>query len=262
MSRQVIPHRELTRQLLGLGVKPSGVLLVHTSFSRVAPIEGGPHGLIAALRNVVGPEGTLVMPSMSDDDDHPFNREKTACLGMGVVADSFWRLPGVLRSNSPHAFAAVGPKAADITAEHPLHVAHGLNSPVGRVYEVDGQILLLGVGHDADTTIHLAETMAAVRYRRSKYLTVLTGGQPARYDYDEIDHCCQNFNLLDQWLEAAQRQRRGIVGHAEARLTRSRDIVEIALDRLRENETAFLHPPGVDDECDEARASLAIHPAR
>jgi aminoglycoside N3'-acetyltransferase len=198
------------------------------------------------------------MPSMTDDDDHPFDPRKTACLGMGVVAETFWRLPGVLRSNSPHAFAAVGPKAAYITAEHPLDVPHGLNSPVGRVYELDGQILLLGVGHDADTTIHLAETMAPVRYRRPKYLTVLSGGRPVRYDYSEIDHCCQKFNLMDHWLEAAQRQRRGTVGHGEARLSRSRDIVQIALDRLRENETVFLHPPGVDVECDEARASLAV----
>jgi len=50
-------------------------------------------------------------------------------------------------------------------------------------------------------------------------------------------------------------------GHAEARLTRSRDIVEVALGRLRENETIFLHAVGVDIECDEVRASLAGRPA-
>lgn len=62
---------------------------------------------------------------------------------------------------------------------------------------------------------------------------------------------------MDQWLEAERRQLRGIVGHAEARLARSRDVVGVALARLRENETVFLHPAGVDIECDEARASLA-----
>jgi aminoglycoside 3-N-acetyltransferase len=74
-------------------------------------------------------------------------------MGMGVVADTFWRLPNVLRSDSPHAFAAQGPAAALITAPHPVGVPHGLDSPVGRVYELDGQVLLLGVGHDANTTI-------------------------------------------------------------------------------------------------------------
>ena len=259
MSRQSISRHELTEQLLRLGVEPGGVLLVHTSFSRVAPVEGGPEGLIAALQAALGPNGTLVMPSMSDDDDHPFDPRTTPCLGMGVVADRFWRLPGVLRSESPHAFAAIGPKAAEITADHPLDVPHGLNSPVGRVYELDGQVLLLGVGHDADTTVHLAEALAGVRYRRPKSLTILRAGQPTRYDYSEIDHCCENFTLVDGWLEAEHRQRRGVVGHAEARLARSRDIVEVATLRLREDETVFLHPPGIDLECDEARASLALY---
>ena len=44
-------------------------------------------------------------------------------------------------------------------------------------------------------------------------------------------------------------------------LARSRDVVGTALGRLQENETAFLHPFGVDTECDEARASLAAHAA-
>ena len=73
---------------------------------------------------------------------------------MGIVAQTFWQLPGVLRSDSPHAFAAAGPQAARITAPHPVDVPHGLDSPVGRVYELDGQVLLLGVDHTANTTIH------------------------------------------------------------------------------------------------------------
>jgi aminoglycoside 3-N-acetyltransferase len=259
--RQSISRSELTEQLLAIGVKRGGVLLVHTAFSKVTPVQDGPRGLIAALQAAVGPMGTLAMPSMSDDDDHPFDPGKTACHGMGVVADTFWRLPGAIRSDSPHAFAAIGTRAPEITAFHPADVPHGLDSPVGRIYELDGQVLLLGVGHDADTTIHLAENIAGVRYRLPKYLTVLRDGRPTRYDYSEIDHCCQKFNLMDQWLEVERRQRRGIIGWAETRLARSSDIVEVALARLRENETVFLHPVGVDIECDEARASIAGRPA-
>ncbi len=255
--RRTIPCSELTEQLLALGAQRGGVLLAHTSFSKVSPVEGGPRGLIDALRAALGPKGTLAMPGMSDDDYHPFDPKTTPCSGMGVVADTFWRLPGVLRSDSPHAFAAIGPRAAEITATHPVDVPHGLDSPVGRIYELDGQALLLGAGHDSNTTIHLAENMAGVRYRIPKYATILRGGEPARYDYLEIDHCCQNFDLIDQWLEAEGRQRRGVVGHAESRLARSRDIVEATLSRLRENETLFLHPAGVDVECDEARSSLS-----
>lgn len=252
------PSRDgFTKQLLSLGVRAGDVLVVHTAFSKLGTVAGGPEALIGALRNALGPDGTLVMPSMSDDDEVPFDPQATPCIGMGIVAETFWRMPGVSRSDSPHAFAAIGPKAAQITAAHPLDVPHGLDSPVGRVYELDGQVLLLGVGHDADTTVHLAENIAGMRYLRPKHLTVLRDGLPARYEYEELDHCCENFAKLDEWLEAKGRQQRGFVGGAQARLVRSRDVVEAALVRLRRDETLFLHPPGMCGECDEARAALA-----
>ncbi len=260
MQHQIISQEQLTHQLLNLGVMPGGVLLVHCAFSRVKPVQDGPVGLITALLAALGPEGTLVMPSMSDDDDHPFDPEQTPCAGMGVVADTFWRRPGVLRSDSPHAFAARGPQASQITAPHPVDVPHGLDSPAGRVYELDGQVLLLGVGHDANTTIHLAESLAGVRYRRPKYVHLLKAGQVTRFDYAEIDHCCENFKRVDGWLEAEKLQHRGRVGYAEARLIRSRDIVKVVTQQIQNNETVFLHPPGVDDDCDEARASLSSLP--
>lgn len=205
---------ELLRQLGALGVQPGGVLLVHAALSKVNPVEGGPYGLIEALLGAIGAEGTLVMPSMADDDDIPFDRCRTPCRAVGVIADRFWRMPGVLRSDSPHAFAANGPYAPQITLPHPVDVPHGLNSPPGRVYELGGQVLLLGVEHDADTTVHVAEHLAGVRYRLPKHATVMENGRPRRYEYGETDHCCERFGLLDEWL--GQRQRRGIVGRAEA----------------------------------------------
>lgn len=248
----------LVDELLNLGVTPGGVLLLHTSFSNVKPVEGGPEGLIRSLRTVLGTEGTLVMPSMSYDDDHPFEKHTSPCPEMGVVADTFWRLPGVMRSNNNHAFAAAGPLAEPILAPHPIDVPHGLDSPVGRVYELDGQVLLLGVGHDSNTMIHLAENLAGVRYRRDKYLTLLSEERPIRFDYREIDHCCQNFALVDGWLDERDLQQHGMVGHAKARLMRARDTVSVVMDQLGRNETIFLHPQGFDEDCDDARASLTI----
>ena len=252
----------LVDQLRALGVRQGAVLVVHTAFSRVAPVEGGPGALIDALLTALRPGGTLVMPSMSDEDDVPFDPRRTPCRGMGVVADTFWRMPRVLRSDNPHAFAAFGPRAAEIVAEHPLDVPHGLKSPVGRVYELDGQVLLLGVGHDANTTIHLAENMASVRYRLPHHVTVMRDGILTRVDYAEVDHCCQKFALVDEWLGPSGQQRVGTVGHGEARIARSRDIVAAAMSHLQRNETVFLHPAGVCEECDAARASIVTAPRR
>jgi aminoglycoside N3'-acetyltransferase len=252
----MLSRDDLVAQLRALGVDRRGVLIVHAAFSKVGPIDDGPRGLIDALRTVLWPDGTLVMPSMADDDDVPFDPAASPCIGMGVVADSFWRLPGVRRSDSPHAFAAAGPLADEMTAPHPVDVPHGPDSPVGRACALDAQVLLIGVGHDANTTIHLAERLAGVRYRLPAHATILRAGHPVRVDYGENDCCCARFALVDGWLDAEAAQKRGPVGHGEARLARARDVVRVVTAHLDQDELLFLHPAGIDAECDDARASL------
>ena len=151
-------------------------------------------------------------------------------------------MPGVLRSNSP-LFRRPARRPPD-HGPPPPGCPHGLNSPIGRVYELDGQVLLLGIDHTANTTIH----------RRSPYLACATGarstsllqnGQPTRFDYGEIDHCCQNFALVDGWLDARGFAAPGNRGDARGRGWRSRDVVAVVIERLRQDETAFLHPLGL-----------------
>jgi aminoglycoside 3-N-acetyltransferase len=245
----------LVEQLRGLGVQPGGVLLVHTSYRAVRPVEGGPAGLIDALCAALGPGGTLVMPSWGDDDDVPFDPARSpASLDLGVVAETFRRLPGVRRSDHPFAFAALGPRAETVLADPLPLPPHNPASPVGRVHDLDGQVLLLGVNHDADTTLHLAEVISGVLYRIPKHCTVLRDGRPVRLEYGENDHCCERFTLADEWLRAAGLQREGKVGYADARLARSRDIVRIAAAHLAAGPLVFLHEAGVCPECDRARA--------
>jgi aminoglycoside N3'-acetyltransferase len=255
-----VSRETLVGQLESLGVARGGVLLVHTSFRAVRPVDGGPEGLIDALREALGPEGTLVMPSWGGGDDEPFDPASTPpSPGLGVVPGMFWRLPGVQRSGHLHAFCAAGPAAEAILADPLPLPPHIPESPVGRVHDHDGQILLLGVNHDANTTVHLAEVLGGVPYRIAKHCTVLQDGVPTRIEYGENDQCCQGFRLVDGWLQAAGLQTEGAVGHARARLMRSRDVVNVVTARLREDPLLFLHPAGSGcDECDEAWESVGI----
>jgi aminoglycoside N3'-acetyltransferase len=256
---RVLSRDEVAGQLGALGVQKGGVLLVHTSFRAVRPIAGGPTGLIEALRAALGPEGTLVMPSWTGSDEEPFDPASTpASPDLGVVADTFWRLPGVVRSPHLFAFAAAGPQAERVTSGPLPLPPHIPESPVGHVHELDGQVLLLGVNHDADTTLHLAELLAGVPYSVPKSCTVLQEGRLVRLEYGENDHCCERFTLADGWLRERGLQSEGPVGHAQARLIRARDIVRVALEHLAREPLLFLHPPSAGcADCDEARKSTA-----
>ena len=247
------------RQLSALGVERGDVLLVHTSYRAVRPIEGGPAALVHALLECIGPEGTLVMPSWSGLDDEAFDpRTSPVDPDLGVTAAVFRRLPGVERSGHPFAFAALGRDARAIVSDPLPLPPHAPRSPVGRVHDLDGRVLLIGVDHTADTTIHLAEVVAGVPYGVPKYCTVLQEGAPVRVDYLENDHCCQRFARVGAWLRGAGLQHEGPLGNGTATLCRSRDIVREVTARLARDPLLFLHDAadGCAD-CDAARASVA-----
>ena len=187
-----------------------------------------------------------------------FSRNEIAgqLLALGVTADLFWRQSGVVRSDHLQAFAAVGPHAeALVRTPLPLPLPpHVPDSPVGRVHDLDGQILLLGVGHEPDTSLHLAELIAKVPYGIPRHCMVMQHGRRVRVDYVENDHCCQRFALADGWLRARGLQAEGLVGHATARLARARDVVGLAVAAMRRRLTIFLHRPEEGCvECDAAR---------
>lgn len=258
-SQRALTREEVIQQLKRLGVRAGGVLVVHTSFRAVRPIEGGPLGLLRALREVLGPRGTLVMPSWTGDDSVPFDPLNTpASSDLGVVADRFWRLEGVERSHHPFAFAAAGPDAAQVVAGPLPLPPHIPESPIGKVHALDGQVLLLGVGHDANTTLHLAELLAGVPYGVPKHITDFQDGRAVQIPYLENDHCCQRFALVDEWLRARGLQSEGPVGYAPARLMRAQDVVAVALEQLKLDPLIFLHPVEAEcEECDEARESVS-----
>lgn len=69
-SVSAAPHSRvrLSGQLAALGVERGGVLMVHASLSAVGTVDGGADTVAAALREVLGPEGTLVVPSFTPEN--------------------------------------------------------------------------------------------------------------------------------------------------------------------------------------------------
>ena len=90
-----------------------------------------------------------------------YNPLTTPSRGLGVVPELLRTWPGARRSAHPaFSLAAVGPQAEYLTEGHALEEDSGDRSPLGKLYELDGHVLLLGVDHWSNTSLHLAEFRA------------------------------------------------------------------------------------------------------
>jgi aminoglycoside 3-N-acetyltransferase len=182
-SERPVSVASLAADLTELGLGPGDIVMVHTSLSALGWVCGGAVTVIEALLAVLGPQGTLVMPAHSGGLSEPsnwvnppvppewwptiratmppFGLLTTPTGGIGATAELFRTWPGVLRSDHPtSSMAAVGPHAVELLGEHQLNDPLGEASPLGRLYETNAKVLLLGAGHDSNTSLHLSERRA------------------------------------------------------------------------------------------------------
>jgi aminoglycoside 3-N-acetyltransferase len=249
-----VTQAQLCDDLRMLGVEGL-VLLVHSSLSSLGWVPGAAQAVVLALVEAVGPQGTIVMPTHSGTLTEPsrwanppvpeswwpviraetpaYDALLTPTRGMGAIVECFRHLPGVRRSAHPHdSFAASGPRAAEVTDNHALSDGLGETSPLARVYELDGWVLLLGVGHGNNTSLHLAEYRADYpgKSRITQGAPMTVDGQRRWVTYPDIDNNSDDFDGLGDDFAATGRQREGQVGRGRALLMRQRDIVDFGVE--------------------------------
>jgi aminoglycoside 3-N-acetyltransferase len=245
----------LASDLRALGVSAGGLVITHTAMSRLGYVIGGAQAVVEALLEVLGPEGTLVMPAFSGDRGDPapwqhppvpeawwplfreampaFDPRTTPSRYVSAVAETFRTWPGALRSSHPStSFAARGPLAEALVASHGLENGLGETSPLARLYAHDAFVLLLGVSHAHNSSLHLAEHRAhGIR------LAPIEEGAPLMVDgerrwvrYRDLDGDSDDFGPLGEaFAEQGGSERRGAVGLGTARLCRQRAIVDFGV---------------------------------
>jgi aminoglycoside 3-N-acetyltransferase len=163
-----------------------------------------------------------------------------ATRAMGAIADCFLRHARTVRSPHPIvSFAANGPLAEAITAEHPLSPALGETSPLARLYERDARIVLLGVGHERNTSLHLAEYRAVWPSKRhyTEGTAVVVNGERRWIRYNELDLNDADFPAIGRAFSARGSARTGAVGQAAAILCEQRALIDFAAEWISANRT-------------------------
>ncbi|MFD0024246.1 aminoglycoside N(3)-acetyltransferase [Streptomyces sp. NPDC058382] len=247
----------LAGHLARLGVERGGVLMVHASLRTVGAVDGGVRAVAGALRDALGPRGTLVVPAFtpenSDTSPHyrsrvrglddrereavradmpAFDPATTPAPSMGLLSETVRRSPGSVRSGHPQtSFAAVGPLARQVVTGHRPDCHLGEDSPLAGLHGLRAQILLLGTGFDSCSAFHLAEYRVPSPPRRTYRCVVRDGGGRRWWEYEDVALDDSDFAALGADFERSARPpaiAAGMVGSAPSRLFRFPEAVAFA----------------------------------
>lgn len=183
---QVADREALKRHLKEIGVTEGALVMAHTAVTGLC-LTSGPapvlpranvlataNQLVDDLLELVGPSGTLVMPTHAAYQNEEtfvapaansppirYDPATTPC-GVGLANEVFWRRKGSQRSLHPYNMvAARGPLAAELLRDNlndskPL--PHGIHSAYYRFCQRNGLVVSVGVSLARSMTlIHVAE---------------------------------------------------------------------------------------------------------
>lgn len=245
----------LAADLRGLGLRSGQVVLVHASLRSIGWMATGVNTIVGALREVIGGEGTLVVPTFTSgnsDTSRAYNErargmrkmcerrlrasmpafdiDESSSIECGQLSEYVRKHPQSIRSAHPQtSFAALGPEAAGLMADHDPDNHLGERSPLAKLFQREARVVLLGVGFDKCTAFHLAE----YRYVPSPPLVrygcvVKAAGGPTWHHYDDVVLDDSDFAHCGALMEQSVKVVSGLVGQAESRCFALAEAVNFA----------------------------------
>ena len=264
----MLTKAQVKETLFSKGVRPGDHLLVHSSLRSVGAIQGGPEALIDALLEVVGPKGILAMPAFNYRTHlpSPYFDARTTPGMTGALTEMFRKRPGTLRSLHPtHSLAAQGERAAEFLGDHYKFQTFGIGSPIDRLAQAGGYVLLLGVSHLANSCIHVGESYAG----RTKFdwedgplpivRILLPDGKIIDHQLDCTASCSMAFNAAEYPMRRDDMIIDLILGEALCFLMKGKDVIKAVVGMIGEKPDALLCNRPICRPCSMARRHLLGH---
>jgi len=256
-----ITKRRLVEDLTALGVRRGDCVMLHSSLSSLGYVEGGAATVVDAFLEAMGETGDLVVPSFRDSlwtGRFGFEACKE-CSGQdvcsstepgiqGAIPEEVRKRPESLRSCHPtHSWSAIGPHAYDIVKDHRLSPTPcGKGNPFEKVLDLDGCVVILGVGVNTITLWHYYEDILKVPYLgkyhpEQRHLSYCTAGLRIQYEFPGIMH---------DVARASGIMRTGPVGKSTSGLIRARAFEKFLATIMADDPFCFtVRPP--DRESDD-----------
>lgn len=247
---------KIKNDLVSLGVRAGDVLMVHSSLKSMGHVEGGAETVIAALREVLGKEGTLMLPALSYEtsckDFYFSNLQTPACVG--IIPETFRRMEGVRRTNHPtHSVSVIGKYRDEMCEGAELDdTPIGSHSAFMKLADYHGRILLLGCPFARNTFMHGVEEIAGAPYTLTDGYTEFTmvdeNGKTAvreyrcHYFHRPEGEIIQRYERATEVLDASEFSL-GKVHGADALLLEAAALREKAAQKMKEDPLFFVDDP-------------------
>lgn len=260
MERKIVLKQDILDALKKVGVCKGQTIMVHTSLSSMGFVCGGAQIVIEALLESVGADGTVMMPTQSWKNLDPtagvhweepeawwqmirdnwpaYNKDITPTNTMGAVAEMFRKWPGTLRSDHPaRSVAANGKNAQYLTTGHDLSNIFGEGSPIGKLYELDGYVLLIGVGYNKNTSLHLADVRADYpgKHESMEYSAIIEKGERVWKGYHTLFVDGEDFEEIGEAFEKSYSVQKVSLGNAKLTFMKQRELVDFAVKWIERN---------------------------
>jgi len=266
-----VTHDRLVEDLVRFGIERGEWIFLHSSLKSVGWVEGGAETVIGAFREVIGPEGMLIVPTLSPTvvdpgggrKAEPWHKEKTPSR-VGKITDTLWRMRDAHRSDHPtHSVAAVGAEAARyVEGHHHSLPVFGLGSPYPRHVKRNALILFLGVSMGCNTTLHAFEEWIKLPYLgEADALVEGPGGEVLTVRVTGFPSGCRGFYGRNETHVSAYVREKGLVmegrvGEARVTAVRALDLAQVMLDKLYEEPDFLLCRREGCAFCTEARRKI------